>query len=327
MRDPVQVRAFDWRDLPLLHRVRGNGLCFDSRHAFTRGPHAMQSALLDVFIPGRGPLMVVARDASGGLVGQITHAPSDQLARLSFIGPADQIDTLAGARLLDGLAQIAGGQGVTTLVAEVDEDSQAFESLRLAGFAVYARQCIWRLAPGNSLDSDETDAHAWRLETPDDQAAVHCLYLNLVPGLVQQVEPPPHPSGHSLVHTAGSELLGYLDIERGPLGDWVQPYFHPAVEHAEHLLVAFIREYDQVRRTPLHICVRSYQGWLSTTLGHMGFEAACDQAVMVKRLAASVRRPVTVQLPVLDGTRPEPTTPIMNFDCRAAPGSRHSQQR
>jgi hypothetical protein len=271
--------------------------------------------------------MVVAREANGGIVGQIDHAPSDQLARLSFIGPADQIVSLAGAKLLDGLAQIAGAQGITTLVAEVDEDSPAFESLRLAGFAVYARQRIWRLPPGDSPNDGGTGTSAWRLETPDDQAAVHCLYLNLVPGLVQQVEPSPHRSGHSLVHTADGELLGYLDIERGPLGDWVLPYFHPAIEHAEHLLVAFIREYDRVRRTPLHICVRSYQGWLSTTLSHMGFEAACDQAVMVKRLAASVRRPVTVQLPVLDGTRPEPTTPIMNFDRQGNSGPRHSPQR
>jgi len=49
----TMIRELDWRDLPLLHRVRDRGICPDSQLAFTRGANAFQNALLDVFIPGR----------------------------------------------------------------------------------------------------------------------------------------------------------------------------------------------------------------------------------------------------------------------------------
>ena len=47
------VRPVDVRDLRLLHRVRRDGLCLDAQVAYTRGPQALQTALLDVLTPGR----------------------------------------------------------------------------------------------------------------------------------------------------------------------------------------------------------------------------------------------------------------------------------
>ena len=323
MADANTFRPLDWRDLPLLHRVRDGGLCFDSQLAHTSGPHALQNALLDVFIPGRSALTVVGLIGRESIVGQMLHYNSQPHARLAFIGPAEAVAGPACEAMLDALAQTAGEHGAHNLIAEVDEDSPAFECLRQAGFAIYARQRIWRLADPYSAESvDQRSVHpdhgrvspAWRNETAADEAPVRFLYVNLVPGLVQQVEPPPRRNGRGLVYWNGGDLLGYLDIERGPLGDWVQPYFHPAAEEPDELLIEFMIRSNSRRRVPLYVCVRSYHGWLTIPLERLGFEMDSDQAVMVKRLAASVRRPALAALPALEGTRAEPTAPFIPME-------------
>jgi hypothetical protein len=137
------------------------------------------------------------------------------------------------------------------------------------------------------------------------------LYINIVPALVQQVEQPPIIERRDLAHALESDVLGYLDIERGPKGVWVQPYLHPAAENLDELLAGFLESYSDSRRRPLYFVVRSYQGWVSHGLERLGFTVCSDQAVMVKRLAALIRHPARVQLPAVEGTRPEPTTPFM----------------
>jgi hypothetical protein len=320
MPDSSAFRPLDWRDLPLLHRVRDNGLCFDSQLAYTSGPHAMQNALFGVFNPGRTTLTIVGRVGQRSVVGQILHDNSQPHARLAFIGPAEAFADSTCETLLDALGQTAGENGAHNLIAEVDEDSPAFECLREAGFAIYARQRIWRLGDPVPLTDSQTDGprpgHAWRSETSADETPIHFLYVNLVPGLVQQVEPPPRRTGRGMVYWSGGDLLGYLDVDRGPLGDWIQPYFHPAAEEPAELLKEFMTRSSARRRVPLYVCVRSYHGWLRTPLERLGFKIDSDQAVMVKRLAASVRRPALAALPALEGTRPEPTAPFIPMEER-----------
>ncbi len=315
MTETTEIRLLDWRDLTLLHRVRDLGLCLTPRLAYTRGPQALQHALLDAITPGRTTFTLVVRPAIKNElagVGQISLSDNQDHAHVTFVGPSELFSQPGGVALLEGLAQAAGGRGAHNLIAEVDEDSKAFLSLRRGGFAIYARQRIWRRnnppesAPGGGPP-------AWRPEKPSDEPAIHGLYVDLVPALVQQVESAPTSSGQSLVHWQEGELLGYLDIERGPLGVWVQPYFHPAAEKLDKLLTSFLSQFAGDSARPWHICVRSYQGWVNATLEELGFEPYGDQAVMVKRLAAAVRHPARARLPQLEGTRPEPTAPFMNM--------------
>jgi len=305
------IREFDWRDLSLLHRVRGRGLCPDSQLAFTRGANALQNALLDVFIPGKSAITLVARDGELDAVGQCIHRSESSNARLTFLGPAEALDHASGMELVDSLAYAAGEHGAHNLVADVDEHSPAFEALRQAGFAVYARQRIWRLSGGREqLPSSAADN--WQPERSSDRIAAQGLYLNIVPGLIQQVEPAPSRSGHNLVHWREDELLGYLDVERGSLGTWVQPYFHPAAEDFYRLMAEFLRQTPADR--PVYVCVRSYQSWMGRPLERLSFEPEVDQAVLVKRLTAGVRRPATIRLRRVEGTYPEPTAPIVRIE-------------
>jgi hypothetical protein len=309
------IRPFDWRDLGLLRRVHDQGLCLDSQLAFTRGSHMLQTILLDIITPGLSACTYVARPdekEDQDAIGQIMHRAGESLARLGFIGPVDAISNPNGGRLLDALSHAAGERGAQHLIAEVDEQSPVFERIRKAGFAIYTRQRIWRLEGKPDLD-DLPKSTAWRTETESDESSINHLYLNIVPALVQQVELPPKVDRGDFVYWQEGELLGYLDIERGSLGVWVDPYFHPAVENLDELLVGFLASYNDNQKRPLYFAVRSYQGWIGHALERIGFEPCSDQALMVKRLAVAVRKPALATIHAVEGTHPEPTTPFAHM--------------
>ncbi len=309
------IRELDWRDLALLARVRDRGLCLDAQLAYTRGANALQHALLNPFIPGRSAVTLVSRNGDLDAIGQCSMRSDRSNARLTFIGPEDVLDHDSGVELLESLAYSAGERGAHNLVAEIDEDSPAFEALRRAGFAVYARQRIWELeqtTPG----SVDPELEVWRLENSRDTDLAQSLYLDIVPGLVRQVEPPPARDGRNLVHVRDGELLGYLDIQRGARGTWVQPFFHPAADDFVALMSSYLSQAFHHR--PLFVCVRSYQSWMGGPLERLGFRPAADQAVMVKRMAIALRRASTAQMPAVEGTYPEPTAPIVHIEGPAA---------
>jgi hypothetical protein len=308
------IRSFDWRDLSLLHRVRHRGLCLDSQLAYTRGPNVLQHALLDMLNPGRAAHTLVLRPGGQASIGQVLVRAGRTGAHIAFISPAEVLEDKEGVELLDALARAAGERGAHSLIAEVDEDSPAFESLRRSGFAIYSRQRIWECRPeapaARAAAPGSPSAAGWRLESPADSVAITGLYANLVPALVQQVEPPPTDHEQGLVHWRQGELLGYLGMNSGPRGVWVQPYFHPAAEDPERLLAQALEEIQDRRTRPLYMCVRSYQSWMTAPLHELGFQARADQAVMVKRLAVSLRQVQPALMPALEGTLPKPTAPF-----------------
>jgi len=308
------IRSFDWRDLSLLHRVRHRGLCLDSQLAYTRGPNVLQYALLDMLNPGRTAQTLVLRPGGQASIGQVLLPAGRNGAHIAFISPAEVLQDKDGVELLEALARVAGERGAHSLIAEVDEDSPAFESLRRSGFAIYSRQRIWQRMPDAPAPLAEpppsTGAPVWRLESSADTVAITGLYANLVPALVQQVEPPPTNHEQGLVHWRQGELLGYLGVNSGPRGVWVQPYFHPAAEDPERLLAQALEEIQDRPTRPLYMCVRSYQSWMTAPLHDLGFEARADQAVMVKRLAVSLRQVQPALMPALEGTLPKPTAPF-----------------
>ncbi|OGO14822.1 MAG: hypothetical protein A2Y93_05775 [Chloroflexi bacterium RBG_13_68_17] len=317
------IRALDWRDLSLLRRLRDRGVCLDAQQAFCRGHHTLANTLLGLVSPTLNVHTLVSRPdgpEDPAAVAQILHHNSDTLARLAFITPEGALSSASGLALLEGVCQAAGERGALNLAAEVDEDSPAFAGLRRAGFAIYARQNVWALpTPAEAAREGRPDAQSrqlWRTEIGSDRSAVHFLYANLVPALVQQIEPPPARGSRGLVYWQGGELLGYLEVERGPLGTWVQPYFHPAVEQTHALLVDLLAHGPVSRARPVFVCVRSYQGWMNGLLERLGFGLCASQAVMVKRLAATVRRPALARLPAIEGTRAEPTAPIVRLHDR-----------
>lgn len=319
----MNVRSFDWRDFALLQRVRNRGVCLNSQLRYTRGPHVIQNTLLEMFTPNRSIHTLVVRadeDQLPEALGQIHIQESHFQAHLAYLTPAEALNASAGMQLLESMARAAGERGCQALVAEVDEASPGLEALRKAGFGVYARQRVWRLDQP-SLRNSKPKEHAWRPELRNDHNAIQALYLNIVPALVQQVEPPPERNNRGLVYWLEGEILGYLDIQRGPRGIWIQPYFHPAAILSDDLLAGFIQGFSPSNSKPLFVSVRSYQGGVGGSLDRLGFTPCSDQAVMVKRLAHLVSDKVRATLPAIEGTQPEPTASFTHFDHQADPKS------
>ena len=311
----MTIRLYDWRDLILLHRIRNRGMCLDSKLMYTRGAHTLRDRPLATLIPGRSVCTLVFRaDNSSELsaAGQFQIHNNKLPARLVFISPRQILSRTEGVNLLEAMAHMAGEWGAPALIAEIDERDPAFDCLHVAGFAVYSRQRILQL---ERVVNDRAAPHEmiWRSAIDRDYIAIQSLYTNLVPALVQQVEPPPSRDGRGLVYWSQGELLGFLDVEHGPQGIWVQPYFHPAAELDDELLSGIMLTMSPSQKRPLFICVRSYQGGLSHSLSRLGFERCSSQAVMVKRLAAPIRRQVRAEIPALDGTQPEPSAPFANI--------------
>lgn len=293
------IRSFDWRDLGLVHRLSEHGVCLDAEVALTRGPHALQSALLAFIAPGVGqPTFVWRSDADGGeAFAQMRCRAGEERAHLAFIAPG-QLEDSARESLLEKICAEAAARGAHSLVAEVNEHSAEFEALRRFGFAIYTRQDIWRLT--EPAVSPPEGAVSPRPQQSEDAIGIQALYANTVPRLIQQVEPPPARSRHGFVFEDSQEIVAFFEVSRGPRGIWIQPYLHPSIfDQRTALLAGVINSLAERGSTPVYVCARSHQDWLRTPLTELGFNAWAEQAVMVKRLAIHIGEPEFKPIPAI----------------------------
>ena len=182
------------------------GCSWTARWLFTRGQHAGASGALLAYVApatGRVHLPVQADDEADGqpLVGQVQHTAGSTFARLIFLAPEAALQSADLPALFEpsGVCR-SGERGAFHVLAEVDERSPAFEALRQSGFAIYARQRIWRLEVTRRASRQPSD---WRQCTGQDTLRVRSLYADLVPGLVQQVEPLPRQRLKGMVLLSG----------------------------------------------------------------------------------------------------------------------------
>lgn len=307
------IRSFDWRDLSLVRRLSPQGICFDSETEFVRGMHTMQAALLTFMGAGAGHPTLVCRYKNGGrgeqAFGQLRHRHGSEIARLLYLAPAEAISCPAGVELLEALCREAGRRGAHNVLAEIRERDSGFETLRTLGFAIYARQDLYRLS-GPAIHRPRS-GNRLRPKKSVDEFGVRMLHANIVPRLVQQVEPPPASGRQGFVHSQAGEVLGYFDVSRGPLGIWVEPYLHPAAEDVDDLVAGLVSMLADRNGRPICFCVRSYLDWIRVALQEVGFELWAEQAVMVKRVAVPVVEFSAKRAPVLEGGA-KVTTPFVN---------------
>jgi hypothetical protein len=303
------IRSFDWRDVGLVKMLADRGICLDTETGLTQGNHPLQQALLSYLMPMAGaPTLIWRADGNHhAAFGQLRHRPGEEHARVLYIAPAAGDLAEGWQRVIERLAVEAGERRAQNLIAEVNEKSPEFETLRQAGFAIYARQTLWKLAP-NASDKVDAPAVALRPAARADTVAVTTLYSNVVPRLVQQVEPGPQHIERGYVLYEGGEMVAYVDVRRGPLGIWVELFLHPEADEVSAGVLHASLELMARRDKPLYVCVRRYQNWLQGVTATAGFEAMGAQAVMVKRLAVRLAEPVLKPLPVVEGQVPTPIT-------------------
>jgi hypothetical protein len=293
------VRPLDVLDLPLLSRYRRDMLALDSARFLTRG-NPLGAAALFSYLDLRHHIYTgIASENGSSLMGQVTLREDDTSARVTFLAPADNLDALTPP-LLDHLVAQVGGWGAFHLLAEVEETSPAYKLLRQAGFAMYAWQRIWELPATTAPEKKDF----WRPAAEIDWPAVQALHGQIVPALLTPLESLPKQV-MGLVCTEGN-LQAYVAVDSGPKGIWVQPIVPPDSDCVSEQLAGLAHAMPEWRDRHIYVCVRSYQAWLEAVLEDLGAQAGSIQAVMVRRLAKTVKevQPVTVMEKVLAKAKP-----------------------
>ena len=227
---------------------------------------------------------------------------------MTFLAPAEYVNQLAAA-LLDHLAAQAGEWGAFHLLAEVDEDSPVFRTLRNSGFAMYAWQRAWKLP---ILDAG-SDQGSWRQADEMDWPAIQSLYGQIVPALLNPVEALPIQVAGLVCRPEGN-LQAYITVKSGPAGVWIQPLIPPDSVCVSEQLTGLASGKTGWRPRNVYVCVRSYQAWLESVLEDLGAEAGPRQAVMVRRLAKTIKELQSVPAMEQVLVKAKPAAPISRIE-------------
>lgn len=283
----TDTRAASLVDIPLVRRLIDQGTVLDSELEFTRD---LNGALVSsILLPQRNLYTLVTRSDKQQLVCQFRIRPDDPNAHIMYIAPrlAPEGDDTVWLHALDAMAREAGRHNAHALLAEVDENGPLFETLRTAGYAVYARQEIW-LRPVGDYPSYGVPVELTE-ETEADALSVQSLLTTTVPSLVQQYASP-NAEMMGLVYRREDRVDAYIAYSEGKHGIFVIPYLHPDIlSEAPAIIDAALNSIPRTNKLPIFVCVRRYQDWIMEALAELRFEPVAQQAVMVKHLTAGVR--------------------------------------
>ncbi len=289
----VETRALQLADLPHFMRLVGRGVLLDSSLMTTLDDDAPQGSLLAPLLPARPLHTYVTRGTAQTALGQFRYVRHDHAApraQLTYLAPRalTLTDNSACLQLLDALTAAAGQRGAHTLNAEVDERSSFFETMRQAGFAVYARQELWRCPPGANAVHD-AKVLTWQRARASDIHDMRQLLRALVPPMLHQaLEQPAEHAGW--LYREGGQALAILAIQRGRRAHSLLPYLHPRLaERARDLLRGALALTST--KLPRYITLRRYQDWWGGALPALGFTCHARQAVLVRHIAVGVRVP------------------------------------
>lgn len=302
------IRPFHLRDVALVHRLGEQGVILQTQTALTRISHPTRRAMIHMIVGGSLSTYVwKSKDREAEGFAQLSIDANNKSAHLTCIGAQGEGGTQADKTiinegiwisLLDDLAVKAGQRGMHNLVAEADEDGLELVILRRAGYAVYTRQDIWICD-----QSPETDIDNLLIpRQPVDDWDISVLYSNIVPGLIQSVEPaPPLYTGENWVLREDGELSAFVHILSGPVANWMRLLIHPNAHTKPGIIIGEALALKAATpEHPIYCCVRRYQSWLQAPLEEAGFRFWGSQAVLVKHLALPAEKPAPVKRAVLE---------------------------
>jgi hypothetical protein len=278
----MSIRPLAILDLPQLYRFRDEAIGLDTARTLTRGNPLGAARLLAYMNPARHVYGAIANGGQDSVLGGIIHTSDDAFAKLLYLAPVSNLGHPELPALIENLSSQAGVWGAFHVLAEVDEVSDVFVPLRKSGFSVYAWQRMWDVS-----DAAEPDSRSdWTRVRSVDLPAVQSLYHQIVPPLLQPMEPQPKaPVGWMSNH----EVKCYVSMMYGMYGIVLTPLIHPEATDVGSKLAALINHLPDRRNRPVYVCVRSYQAWLEPVLADLGAKSGPRQAVMVKHLARLVK--------------------------------------
>lgn len=278
----MSIRPLAIFDLPYLYSFRDQAVGLDTARTLTRGNPLGAVGLFAYVNPARHIYSAIINGGGDPVLGGIIHSRNDAFAKLLYIAPESQLDHPDLPHLIENLAAQAGEWGAFHVLAEVDEKSDAFVALRRAGFSVYAWQRMWDV----SALPETNHSFDWLRVKSTHMPSVQSLYYQIVPPLLQPVEPQPKTA---LGWMCNEGVRCYVSATQGVYGIVLLPLIHPEATDVSAKLVSLINHLPDRRNRPVYICVRSYQAWLEPVLADLGAQGAARQAVMAKHLARLVK--------------------------------------
>lgn len=272
----------------MIHRYREEAVSLDAARALTRGNPLGAMGLLTYINPQRQVYSAVSADGGTTLLGGIIHTNGDSFARILYLAPASRLDHPEFPALIENLSAQAAAWGAFHVLAELDEENPAFPALRRAGFSAYARQRMWDV----SAVTESLPAPRWPRARSVNLPGIQSLYHQIVPPLLQPIEPAPRKAGGYICSEGGT---CYASTSSGLNGVVVFPWIHPDATDVPNKIRSLIHCLPNRGRRPIYVCVRSYQSWLEHVLEDLGANPGPQQAVMVKHMARVIKEEQTVR--------------------------------
>jgi hypothetical protein len=284
----MNIRPLDLLDLPTLYRYRGEAVSFDATRLLTRGNPLGAMGVMAYMNPRRHIYSAVSSEDGTTLLGGIIHTYGETFAKILYLAPASQMANPALPGVIENLTSEAGKWGAFHVLAEVDELSEAFVSLRMGGFSVYAWQRMWDVS---ALPSEELTSK-WLRVRSIDVPSIQSLFHQIVPPLLQPLERMPK---RAIGFMCNEGVKCYVSTASGLAGIVMFPLIHPEATDVSTKLLSIIKRLPNRNGRPIYFCVRSYQAWLEPVLEDLGAKSAARQAVMVKHLSGMVKAEQTVR--------------------------------
>ena len=280
----MSIRSLDLLDLPTIARYRNDVLTLDSARALTRGHPLGTMGLLAYINPSRHLYAAIANGGDTALLGGVIHSRGESFARLLYLAPSSRLDDPELPALIEHLTIQAGEWKAFHVLAEVEESSDVFPALRMAGFSVYAWQKLWDVS---LIEKTETGPQSsWKRMRSVDLPAVQNLHYQIVPPLLHPVEPAPN---RVMGFVYSDDIKCYASVTSGMYGIVLTPLIHPDERHVSEKISTLVANLPDRRGRKVYLNVRSYQTWLEPALEDLGALASPRQAVMVKHLARLIK--------------------------------------
>lgn len=280
----MTIRSLDLLDLPTIARYRNDVLTLDSARALTRGHPLGAMGLLAYINPARHLYAAISNGGDAALLGGVIHSRGELFAKLLYLAPSSRLDDPKLPALIEHLVVQAGEWKVFHVIAEVEESSDVFPALRMAGFSVYAWQKLWDVSLIEKTES--TSSLSWKRMQSIDLPAVQSLHYQIVPPLLHPVEPAPN---RVMGFVYSEDMKCYASVTSGMYGIVLTPLIHPDEQHVSEKISALVASLSERRGRKVYLNVRSYQTWLEPVLEDLGALASPRQAVMVKHLARLIK--------------------------------------
>jgi len=309
----TDIRAVTLVDLPLLRRLGNRATVLECAMEYTQyEPNT--TTLTNLILPQRSLYTMVARADKQQVVGQFRLRPDEQNAHIVYIAPgmSADVDDTAWLHILDAMAREAGQRRAHALIAEVHEDSVLFETMRTAGYAVYARQEIWRRVPEAGPVPQYPGIEVVP-ETEADAIRVQSLIAHIVPRLMQPFVTP-NEDMDGWVYWQEDRVQAYIGVMTGKQGIFLRPFIHPDLyAEAPGILSDLIRQIPRSDRLPVYIGVSRFLDWVQPALEELHFLPGPRQAVMVKHITAGVRQASFKPVHAVNGVMAGPANPPTSF--------------